>query len=261
MAKTHSALIAACAWTALLMIVAPCAAGDADDDKKPASDREVALNKSVSIDEVRFDTAVGEKTAGAPREVERNAATPVGTEELPSPLPGSRRLKPARFSRESTGLSKDRKTPWYRTGIGALAIVLVLVGAGTWVMRRWIPATRIADSRALQVVARVGLSPKHSAVLVGLGRRFVLLGVSGDRVTTLCEVCDPDEVAELAARVGAAGGRATGDFDDLLVREAGGYSASAPADVDETASARSGGSPAREPLNDLLRRLRVLQSK
>ncbi len=53
----------------------------------------------------------------------------------------------------------------------------------------------------LKVVARAALSPKHNVALIQVGEaRFVLVGVSGDRLTPLCDINDSDQVADLAAR-------------------------------------------------------------
>lgn len=104
------------------------------------------------------------------------------------------------------------------TSIGALAIVLIVLGVVVYALRRYVPALRQADHDALRVVARTGLSPKHSLALIRLGRRYVLVSMAGDRVNSLCEVTDPEEVAELTAHVGNTT-RSGNAFDNLLSHE------------------------------------------
>lgn len=83
-----------------------------------------------------------------------------------------------------------------------LTIVLGLVAAAAWIVKRTMPARRLATgSGVLEIVARMPLSSKQSLVLVKMGRQLVLVGVSPDRVNTLCLVDDPDQVAELIGRI------------------------------------------------------------
>ncbi len=160
--------------------------------------------------------------------------------------------------------------PWYRTGIGALSIVLVVIGAAVWCVRRWMPTFGGTGCAVLNVVGRVGLSPKHSVALVSLGRRFVLVGLSGDRMTRICEVSDPQEVAELTLRLGQTGSTgkpvSTGGeakaFESLLAGEVNEYaSVPKPADNGASRATERRGKASREPVGALLERLRSLQVK
>lgn len=161
----------------------------------------------------------------------------------------------------------DRETPWYRSGVGALAIVLVVVAGGYWLVRRYLPSVRTTGSSALRVVARTSVTPKHHLALVQFGRRFVLVGVSGDRLQTLSEVTETQEVAEVAAQTGATlAGRPSG-FDDLLEKESADYHEDPDAGEGEDLAiasqtpAQAGSVRAGKPVADLLDRLRALQSK
>lgn len=249
------------AFAASLAVASPCPGGDVDVASVSSYDPRVAPNKSISIDEAKPDPTAFQETASESRSA-GDLQTETGETERTSPASARRRgAKQARLSRESARSSGDRNTPWYRTGIGALAIVLVLVAGATWVVRRWLPAARAGESTVLRVVARTSLSPKHNLALVRLGRRFLLIGVSGDRVNTLCEVNDPDEVAELAARTGTLAKLGAGDFDGQLLREVADYGGTAGSGAMERESTRGTSIRPREPLNDLLRKLRALQSK
>ncbi len=151
--------------------------------------------------------------------------------------------------------------PWYRSAMGSLALVLVLVGIAYAVVKRFVPAARAAEGDLVCVVARAALSPKQSVALVRLGRRFVMIGVSPDRLDTLCEIHDGGEVAELAARLGPVNGKTGGGFDKMLLRHARELREVEGEAEEESPSPKRRIASAREPLTDLLNRLRTLQSK
>ena len=151
-------------------------------------------------------------------------------------------------------------TPWYRTGLGSLTIVLLLVGGVAWAVRRWMPGSRIREDGLLRVVARASLTTKSNVALIRLGRRFILLGVSGDRVSMLTEVTDPEEVSELALRIGPVPTVTRSVFDRTLDAESKEYEHAAQepeADVVPPARRRIRKSAS---LQDLLAKIRTLQT-
>jgi flagellar biosynthetic protein FliO len=82
--------------------------------------------------------------------------------------------------------------------LSVLALILVAVLA----MKRFLPGRRLlAGGGVVEVVARTPLSGKQSLVLVKLGERILLLGVTADRISTLSVVDDPDQVATLAGEL------------------------------------------------------------
>lgn len=122
------------------------------------------------------------------------------------------------------------RVAWSRTGLGALALVLVLIGGLAWALRRWVPAARRVEGGVLRVAGRASLTPKHSVALLQVGQRFVVVGVGGDAISALCEIENPEEVAYLARRTGASGhARRERDaaFEAFLSREAANYEAEA----------------------------------
>ena len=137
------------------------------------------------------------------------------------------------------------------------ALVLGLIGLGAWGVRRWKPSIRAGHGGVLRVVARSALAPRHSAVLVQVGRRLLLLGISADRMATLCEVTDPDEVLELLARGGEDKSKREA-FDGWLTHESASYRPSDEA-REYVVEPSTRGSETPPPVARLLTRLRSLQ--
>ena len=233
----------------------------------------ITSNQSVSIDELEAPPLSETEADGTdvvePGVIEANAsdtaAAPgqAGSETHTIPHPGRSTTPPGAFARPATGADPGgggvkRATPWYRSGLGALALVLVLIVAVYWLVRRYLPAARAGDSGVLRVVARTGLAPKQSLMLIRLPRRFVLVAVSQNRVDTLCAIDDAEEVADLSARVHApvAGGGV--QFDQLLQTEESEYD---EAEVLGAARARGAGQAGSDGLAGLLVKLRTLTSK
>lgn len=106
-----------------------------------------------------------------------------------------------------------------------LLVVLALILAAAWVVKRFMPAQKLfTASGALQVIARTPLTAKQTLVLVKMGRQLLLLGVSTDRITTLSVVDDPDQAAAIVGQ--AAGGQPdsmTRSFAESLAGEAEAY--------------------------------------
>jgi flagellar biogenesis protein FliO len=149
---------------------------------------------------------------------------------------------------ESHRFAGESDRPWYGTGIGALAIVLGLIVVLFLVLRRWTPSLRTGGSGVVQIVGRTVLAPRQSLVLVQLGRRLVLIGVSAERIQPVCEITDNEEAAAILAE----SRRIRGDFSSWLDREAAEFAREGAQDGagGETVSGRS------KPLGHLLQKLR-----
>lgn len=224
----------------------------------------VAPNQSVSIAE-QGAALVGTDQAGPRSDATgspETAVTDAHERELPrGPIRSS--VLRRRDQEDALGRMQAAPAPWYRTGIGALAIVLALVGGVFWALRRWFPSIRVSDGGVIKVVARTAVSPKHNVALLRFGRRFILVGISGDRMSTLTEVTDSEEVADLVAGVGGASG-----FDQLLGREARAFGDGWCDDTSSEAAEESqaSGRPGRvsfhaNALASLKSRLRSLQTR
>ena len=250
---------------ATLAAFSAVSAGQADEPSRDGQTGRVSPNQSASVERSPSEAGTAEMEAAM--------VPPAGGDTAPALTAAAPARPSARVLRrgQSSELLQFRgqrraelDTPWYRTGLGALAAVLALVGAAAWLMRRWVPGARAVESGVVRVVGRTVLSPKHTLMLVALGRRFVLVGVCGDRVTTISEVTDPDEVADLAARIGSSRGQKGDDFGDLLAGEEDDYRPEAErhdARGRSVAPVSGDGGGARGSLGDLLRRLKTLHTK
>ena len=246
---------------AVPFITALLYAGEDPKDAQPSpGDRRVTLNQSVFIDQAASQALTAEKGEAA---VGGRTGLPTDAEASGTPRTLARRrgARERESPHQASGAYGARQTPWYRKGAAALAVVLALLVAAAWAVRRWAPIARSADSGVLRVVARASLTPKHNLALVRVGRRFVLVGASADRVNALCEVCDPDEVAQLTACCDASRRTGAGPFDDLLIGEAADYRETPESEEDSAKLTRTEPARTRAPLNDLLRRLRSLQTE
>jgi len=156
------------------------------------------------------------------------------------------------------GPSASEPTPWYRTGLGALTIVVVAIAVVFLLARRWLPGARMTDSTVMRVVARSSISPRQQLTLVRVGRRLVMLGVSAERVDRLCEITDEAEVAELDARTGSASRFRAGPFTEHLRSASQQFISSAETDGGAKCEPNSRDVP--RAFGDLMRKLKTLQS-
>ncbi len=77
----------------------------------------------------------------------------------------------------------------------ALALVLAFIGASAWLLRRF-GRFSVNGTRALRVVASLPLSTRERVVLLQVGEKQLLLGVSPGRVQTLHVLETPLDVSE-----------------------------------------------------------------
>lgn len=82
----------------------------------------------------------------------------------------------------------------------SLGGVLLLFGGGVWALRRMMPGAAPATSggRLVEVLSRAAVGPKQSVVLVRVGSRLVLVGVTPESIRTLSEIQEAGEVERLA---------------------------------------------------------------
>lgn len=130
----------------------------------------------------------------------RSANLPESERELrrPDAAVGS-----TRAASESSEIARRSRggAAWSYTDLMPLGVVLGLIILVAAVIKKYLPNKGLVGSSGglLEVVARTPVSPKQSVTLVRIGRRFLLLGVSPERITTLCMVDDAQGSAELMA--------------------------------------------------------------
>jgi len=83
----------------------------------------------------------------------------------------------------------------------SLAAVLSLILVLRFLIRRISPGVMGRSSRGIRVITRAYLAPKQQVVVLQVGRRILVVGDSGQHLSTLCEITDPDEAATLLAQI------------------------------------------------------------
>ena len=84
----------------------------------------------------------------------------------------------------------------------ALGAVLLLILGMRSLGKKMVPgAAGGGASRAVQVLLRSPVSPRQQLILVRIGRRLVLVGSSGSEMNPLCQIENPDEVAEILGQI------------------------------------------------------------
>jgi flagellar biogenesis protein FliO len=98
--------------------------------------------------------------------------------------------------------------------------LLIVVGAIFVTMKVWkrvgMPGMGGRASGALQVVSRLSVSPRQQVLLIRVGRRLVMVGNSGTQMNPLCEIADPDEVAEMIGKAATERDESPSSFAAVL---------------------------------------------
>jgi flagellar biosynthetic protein FliO len=142
----------------------------------------------------------------------------------------------------------------------SLSAVLGLILLMYWATRRLLPRSAFAsgDSAAVQVLARSPVSPRTRVVLLRVGRRILVVGESGQQMTTLCEITDPDEAAALLGQIRGEQEGSGKPFSALLSSaierfQAAQFPASLKSETDEDELAST-----HQELDGLTQRVRVM---
>ena len=196
-----------------------------------------ASNQSVALDPVEPGShrtltgpAAADPTFSEPADVHSASETSIATDE-----PSADRESPRRIRRSSTAATGANgvEVPWYRTSLGATAVVLALIAGAYYAARRLLPALAIQESRGVRVLSRAALTPRQSVALVSVGRRVLVVGIGAESVRLLVDVNDPTEASELVAGSGVRDVKQAREFEQALEREVVAFER-------ESAAARSG---------------------
>ena len=108
-------------------------------------------------------------------------------------------IQPAPAGESRTAPATPATGPSGARVIGSLAAVVVLVAGCGWVYRRYVAPAGPRRAGGVELLGQSNVTPKHSVLVLKIGRRVVVVGDAGHGMQPLCEVTDPAEVAEVAA--------------------------------------------------------------
>lgn len=225
---------------------------------RPAPNQSIALDEPADADVPPEWLAAPIETKMAAEPEPMSSDTITHSYQLP-PRPADSRRTTSRDNRE--GSPWRTETPWYATGLGSLTIVLTLVAALFLLVRRWAPGAKIGDSGVMRVAARIPLGTRQQLALVQVGRRLILTGIAGDAISSLGEISDPDEVAELLARCGGRGRSPVVEFGDALHAAKTEYDEPAVGSDSHLAAPRAHPATGERPVSELLKRVRALHAR
>jgi len=84
-----------------------------------------------------------------------------------------------------------------KSGVSLLVVLGLAVGA-LFGIRRWMGLSKThANGTHIRVLQRVGLNAKHTIYLLDIGAQLLVVGGTPDRLDSLAEINDPEEVARL----------------------------------------------------------------
>ncbi len=100
-----------------------------------------------------------------------------------------------------------------------LGLVVVLIYGGVYLFRRYVPSARnMFGGGALKIIGRTYLGPKTCILLVKVGSRLVMVGITGNTMSALTEITTPAEVTAITNELASSGGVFGGSFSKTLDR-------------------------------------------
>jgi hypothetical protein len=164
----------------------------------------VAAGWSIALMKARASTKLGDQPKHAgPNESKEPAKSGDNPSAAPAELDGTgvpeghsrtpRSFLSRRFAR---GDRIDGSDNWY-LGMAVIAVLLALGGGIAALARRFAPGN---GAGALQVISRVGLSPKHTIYLLRAGGRVLLVGTGPQGAPSL--ISELDEVPQVEPAIG-----------------------------------------------------------
>ncbi|HPD29534.1 MAG TPA: flagellar biosynthetic protein FliO [Phycisphaerae bacterium] len=180
----------------------------------PATQPVVTTVKAGPAAPVMPQPGLGTRPATTPPEAANHQSAPIARSEFLERRPTANQRES-----ESRDISRGQHGAglWSARDLWPLLSVLALILILAWIVRKCLPGRNsLTGQGAIEVLSRIPLSSKQSLVLVRMGRRLLLLGVTNDDINTLCAVEDPDQVAMLVGEV--ASGR-PGSITSQFARE------------------------------------------
>jgi len=99
-----------------------------------------------------------------------------------------------------------------------LAVVVVFIYVAVWLIRKYVPSARgMFGAGVVKVVGRATVGTRQHLLLVKVGGRFVLVGVTATTMTPLTEITDPEEArALMEALAEQSGGKIASSFKSAM---------------------------------------------
>ncbi len=197
--------------------------------------------------------------AGEPAQTPQAAEAPARNEALAAyeraPLLGA-----DAGAEEQSQSEASEESPWAAVAriAAGLAVFVLIAWVGASVFKRAFPRGRnLFSSPAAEVLGRTYLDSRRYLALVRVGARVLVLGVSPERISPVCEVQDAEEVTEIlsTARPATEAGRST--FRRLLDAAVAGHK-------EQDAASAAGGEATRlsrevDAIHDRLRGMRAAE--
>lgn len=149
----------------------------------------------------------------------------------------------------------------------ALIIVIALILLARWVVKRFYQgAISTGGTRVVQVLNRTVLAPRQQVLLLQVGRRVVVVGESNGSLTTLAQIDDPDEIAQLVGKLNDENTHRSAAFGGLFGRaqrkmEDDSPSAATSETLNGDAGAADPAAEARSELSGLLEKVKSIRSQ
>jgi flagellar protein FliO/FliZ len=189
------------------------------------------------------------------------AASPAASSTFgPSPLPLG---QPRAISTPlDDNAAVDASSGWVLSTLSALGVVIGLIFLARWCLGRMQhgPAAATA-SAAVEVLTRVPVGARQRVMLLRVGGRVIVVGEAGGAMSTLADIDDEQEVADLLQSVSASRTHsAASGFRDLYQQMAGmtdaGRGTATPHDPADLDHGEVYGDRSRHEVRSLLARVR-----
>lgn len=200
-----------------------------------------------------------------PDKVVAGANTPAGVdllEEGPPRVLGGRGALPARRAKADQPARAIQspvgtQAPWYTNGFLSLGVVILLIAAIAWVVKRLAPRTRLGGS-AVRILGRTYLSPKQSLALVRVGNRVALIGITPDHISHVMALDDLATGDATLASIEADAGSAD-RFNGFLEKETNFFGTEEPLEEHVDSSDVRSVRRTRRSITDLLGRVKKMK--
>lgn len=177
---------------------------------------------------------------------------------------GGAAAPPTQASRAAAASASSSRWDFLRIPCALGAVILLILGLRSAGKRLSAVGTNKNGGRGVQVLSRSVVAPRQQMLVVQFGRRLLLVGSSGAEMTPLCQLDDPDEVAEVLAQLKGERGAASKSFlatfrgadSAYEADEAPAAATSQPTNTEDAAEPQSG-----EDLSGLMARVRRMSEQ